>query len=189
MFRHLKPEELVHLIEGGPLPPAKATHLESCARCREAWAALAPLYSRVSALDDDIPEPDWAEFRNGVRDEMLSRSVQRQMAVQRWMGWRVRPAAVLACLLLLVLGGTTGVFMWKGQSSTEPSVTQGVIAPGAERASATEFPGFDAEMATWSTKNVYEELGTLEDDEEDVLRGILENEGIRGFDQRGLEQQ
>src|SRR5213592_1598414 len=83
MFGHLKAKDFVKLTEGiDQLPAKRRSHLEACARCRAAWMSLESLHTEVSSIDDEVPEPDWEEFRSSVRDRLLSRSIQREPAVE-----------------------------------------------------------------------------------------------------------
>ena len=71
MLGHLKAEDFINLMEATEQPGAQKTHLDSCARCREIWESLKPLYAGVTSLDAEIPEPDWVEFRSSVRSEII----------------------------------------------------------------------------------------------------------------------
>ena len=139
MFGHLKAEDFIGLIESRQEPAVQRTHLNSCARCREIWDALKPLYAEMTSMDAEIPEPDWAEFRSSVRDQLLFRSVQRQIAVRRWTGWAIHPAMAWALSLLLAVGIPTGMFVWHLQTEKAPSghtfqpVTAELIEAGTEK--------------------------------------------------------
>src|SRR5215467_10608890 len=104
MFGHLKPQDFVNWMEGGEAPASHKTHLDSCARCRGIWESLKPLHDEVASLDTEIPEPDWTQFRSSVRDELLSRSIQRQSAVWPWTGRTARSAFLCALSILLTVG-------------------------------------------------------------------------------------
>src|SRR5437867_13344223 len=105
MFGHLKATDFIRLTEGiDHLPAKRRSHLEACARCRAAWESLESLHTEVSSIDDEVPEPDWEEFRSSVRDRLLSRAIQRETAVRRWTGWAIRPVAAWALSLLFVAG-------------------------------------------------------------------------------------
>src|SRR5437016_3424210 len=91
MFGHLKPEELMNAIEGGVLNVSCRTHLNSCTACAAQLRSLESAYNGFKMEDTQIPEPDWDDFRDSVRLELLSRSVQRDSALRRWTGWPIRP--------------------------------------------------------------------------------------------------
>src|SRR5689334_14279994 len=149
MFDHLKAEEFVNLIEGVAIPADRRAHAEVCQRCQETWKTLQPVYSKVTTLEQDVVEPDWSEFRASVRDEMLSRAVQRQTAGRRWAIWPLQPAAVWAFSLFLAVGLTAGVFFWGQGPDAEPvPVVENVeaVSPDAAVDPVIELQGIDAEM-------------------------------------------
>src|SRR2546427_10971393 len=122
MFGHLKATDFIRLTEGiDHLPAKRRSGLEACARCRAAWESLESLHTEVSSIDDEVPEPDWEEFRSSVRDRLLSRSIQRETAVRRWTGWAIRPAAAWALSLLFVAGLTGMAVVWNSSKSVPPS--------------------------------------------------------------------
>src|SRR5215471_16144855 len=146
MFGHLKPQDFVNWMEGGEAPAVHRTHLESCARCREIWESLKPVHDEVASLDTEIPEPDWTQFRSSVRDELLSRSIQRQSAVWPWTARTSRPALAWALSMLLAVGIPTGAFLWHLQKDNIAATheTTGVSAPAADLIEAgTEKAVFD----------------------------------------------
>jgi hypothetical protein len=163
MFGHLKAEDFINLMEGAEQPAAHKTHLDSCARCREVWEALKPLYAGVSSLDADVPEPDWVEFRSSVRDELLSRSVQRQTVVRRWTGWAIRPALAWALSLVLAVGIPTGAFVWhlQNENSTRQTVRSTQTVPASELIEGTE-------------KAVFDDMIELSDSEQAQFQQLLE---------------
>jgi hypothetical protein len=107
-------------------------------------------------FDDNIPEPDWVEFRAGVRDKLLARSVQRAAEVRRWkLAWAFSFAAVIAVgtgLLWNVAPIETRVDPMSGNYST-----QQVIEP-----------------AEWPQTGLFDDLIQLEGSEEEQLRQMLE---------------
>src|SRR6266704_7172864 len=125
MFGHLKATDFIRLTEGiDHLPAKRRSHLEACARCRATWESLESLHTEVSSIDDEVPEPDWEEFRSSVRDRLLSRSIQRETAVRRWTGWTIRPAAAWALSVFMAVGVTTVAFLWNTEHRTPaPAVT------------------------------------------------------------------
>src|SRR5574341_2364843 len=113
MFGHLKAEDFTNLIENAALPAKRRAHLESCPRCMATLEAVRAVQAQMGSDSmDGLPEPDWAEFRSGVRDGMLSRSIQRNAAVRRWTGWPVRPVMAWALSAVFVVGLTTGMWVW-----------------------------------------------------------------------------
>jgi hypothetical protein len=167
MFGHLKAEEFVNLMEGAELPSKRRAHLDACPRCTATWTAMPAMHDDVSSLDAGIPEPDWPEFRSSVRDELLSRSVQRSSAVRRWTGWPMRPAAAWALSVLIAVGITSGAFLWNMEEPAGPIAQQ---APSPEP--AVRFPEFEA--AVWTPANLFEDLIQLDEMEEEQLRAMLE---------------
>src|SRR2546428_3330944 len=134
MFGHLKAKDFAKLTEGiDHLPPKRRCHLEACARCRAAWMSLESLHTAVSSIDDEVPEPDWAELRSSVRDRLLSRSIQRETAVRRWTGWAIRPAEAWALSLLFVAGLPVLAGLWnRGKEPPSNSFEKPVLEPTAE---------------------------------------------------------
>lgn len=115
--------------------------------------------SEMSALDDDIPEPDWAEFRSSVRDKLLARSMQRTSAVRRWkLAWAFSSIAVIAI--------TTGLF-WTtkfGNDGPDPMLRNYVES----------VPQSIVELPVWSQTALFDDLVQLGDNEEEQLRQMLE---------------
>jgi predicted anti-sigma-YlaC factor YlaD len=163
MFGHLKAEDFINLMESGQESAVYRTHLDSCARCREVWESVQPLFAEVSSLDTEIPEPDWTEFRSSVRDQLLSRSVQRQTASSRWTGWATRPAMAWALSLLLAVGIPTGMFVWHLQSEHGPSTVRTLQSlPSAELIEAG------------TEKTVFDDVIELSDTEQMQFQELLE---------------
>jgi hypothetical protein len=174
MFKHLKPEEFIDLIEGRELPVSRRAHCDACPPCTEVFQSMQATQAALTVLHEDPPEPDWAAFRSSVRDQLLSRSVQRSSAFRRWTGWPIRPAVAWALSLCAVVAATGGLF-WQVPKS-EPTlidVTSHTI----------EVTDDDPEWAAWSTTAVFDEIHHLEVSEQDQLRILLESE------QRDLKRQ
>jgi hypothetical protein len=119
---------------------------------------LERIRSQMSAMDENIPEPDWAEFRASVRDKLLSRSMQRTSEVRRWkLAW--------AFSLIALVAVTTGV-LWN-------------VKPGNER-SAPVLRNYATqqviEVAEWPQAGLFDDLVQLGDSEEQELRQMLEAE-------------
>ncbi len=121
---------------------------------RESEEFLERVRSEMSAMDDNIPEPDWAEFRLSVRDKLLSRSVQRTSAVRRWkLAW--------AFSFIAVIGITTGV-LWNIKLGNEGS--------------APPPPTTVLEVTEWPQTGLFDDLVLLGDREKEELRQMLEAE-------------
>lgn len=163
MLGHLKAEDFINLMEGAEAPTTHKIHLDSCSRCREVWESLKPLYAGVTSLDGDVPEPDWVEFRSSVRNELLSRSVQRQTVVRRWTGWAVRPAFAWALSLLLAVGIPTGAFLWHLQN--EHSARSRV---------QSRQPLSASEMIDGTGKALFDDMIELSDSEQAEFQELLE---------------
>jgi hypothetical protein len=107
-------------------------------------------------FDDDIPEPDWTEFRAGVRDKLFSRSVQRAAEVRRWkLAWAFSFAAVIAVGTGVLWNVTPNETRIDSMSGTY--ATQQVIEP-----------------AEWPQTRLFDDLVQLEGTEEEQLRQMLE---------------
>jgi hypothetical protein len=165
MFGHLKPEEFVNMMESEEVPARRRAHIESCASCRKTWESLKPVHSEFTSMDEDILEPDWSQFRSSVRDQLLSRSVQRQSTMRRWTGWAVRPAMAWVLSLLLAVGIPTGALLWHLQRdrAAEALSSNGVQAPAMELIDA----GAD--------KAVFDDLIQLNDTEQEQLQKLIES--------------
>lgn len=188
MFGHLKAEDFTNLIEGGEVPSRRRTHLESCDRCTDAFESAQSLHAELtkSVVDDqDIPEPDWFQFRSDVRTAMLSRAAQRQPNTIRWGGWIMRPAMSLGLAVAFTAGLTAGLVIWKHQGTN----VQSTISPVQEQLASLEVTDtdltddtstdstvIDLGMTTWSQTSVFDELSQLTDMQAEKLQRILEAE-------------
>jgi hypothetical protein len=185
MFEHLQAEEFVNLIENDAISAQRRAHVESCARCRQTWKSLQRMYTNVSTLEDDVLEPDWSEFRDSVRDAMLSRAVRRQTAGRRWALWPLQPAAVWAFSLFMGVGVVVGAFVWTRNPAEPGPVTTTVesVAPSDASSidSLIELQGIETEMTAWSSHSVFEEIATMESDEAENLLQLLQTEGEGAF--------
>ena len=129
----------------------------------------------------DILEPDWDDFRSSVRNELLSRSVQRTSVVRRWTGWPIRPAMAWGLSFLLVVGVTTGTFIWHERSHSNTST--GALVNTTETINP-ELLTIETEISVWSQSGVFEELSQLGSLEEENLRQILQSAEINVLEQR-----
>jgi hypothetical protein len=164
MFGHLKPQDFLNFLESGETPSVHRTHIESCARCREVQESLKPMHAEVASLDSEIPEPDWATFRSSVRDELLSRSIQRQSSVWPWSQWTFRPALVWALSMLLAVGIPTGAFLWHLQKDN--------IAATERDTTVQSTPAADL-IEAGTEKTVFDDLMDLNDSEQAQLQQML----------------
>ncbi len=174
MFGHLKAEEFVNLVEGVKLPSERHAHLGACARCSAAWKSMESVHKEFSSLErlgTDIPEPDWDEFRNSVRSELLSRSVQRASAVRRWTGWPIRPAMAWGLSLVIAVAVTTGGFLWVQRTAAPVTVSSVPVAAPVDV--DTEANVVDSAISDWSQTDLFDELVNLEEQEQETLRLLL----------------
>src|SRR5436190_15942300 len=162
MFGHLKAADFVNLMEGAELPAEHRSHIDACPRCRATWESMRSVHSEISSMESDIPEPDWTHFRSSVRDELLSRSIQRQSAVRRWTGWAIRPATAWALSLFMAVGITTVTVLWKAERNVVPDPP-----PASSPASDPIQVGPD--------KSLFEEIGSLGEEQQEQFRKLLES--------------
>ena len=124
---------------------------------RKSEEFLNRIRAEMAAMDDDIPEPDWTEFRASVRDKLLSRSMQRTSEVRRWkLAW--------ALSLMAFVGVSTGV-IWNlkpGNQGSDPLLQNSVPQM--------------LEVSEWPQTGLFDDLVQLGDNEEAQLRQMLEAE-------------
>ena len=164
MFGHLKAEDFVNLMEGAELSATQRKHIAGCSQCHATWEYMRSAHSEMSSMETDIPEPDWSSFRSSVRDELLSRSIQRQSTVRRWTGWAIRPATAWALSLLLAVGVTTVTVLWK---STPPVPYAAPKPPVVEPAAEVIEAGPE--------KALFEDVMALGEEQQEQLRRMLES--------------
>lgn len=167
MFGHLKPEEFISVMEGESLDKGRLAHLNSCVVCMAQVRSIQAVHKDL-VTDDGIPEPDWNGFRDSVRLELLSRSVQREATVRRWTGWPIRPALAWGLSFALLIGVSVGGFLWH--------VSHDVNRPAAAVAQQTSIDTPDLEeLAGWTGTGVFQELSTLEEPQVERLRKLVES--------------
>jgi len=188
MFGHLKAEDFTNLIEGGELPSRRQTHLKSCKRCTDAFVSAQSLHARMtrSVIDDqDIPEPDWFQFRADVRTAMLSRAAQRQPKASSWTGWLLRPAMTWGLAVAFTAGLTAGLLIWNQQGgniqSSGSTVTEQLASLETSDTDlmddgSMDSAAIDLGMTTWSQTSVFDELSQLDAAQSEKLQRILEAE-------------
>jgi hypothetical protein len=170
MFGHLKPKDFASRIENGELSARRTAHLGSCSRCTATLMALESIQADMSSAHEEIPEPDWAEFRSGVRDAMLSRSIRRNnTAVRRWTGWSAEPAMVWSLSAVFVSGLMAGALLWN-QHAEQP-----VTPPIPQTPIIAEAPAAETEVTAWSQTDVFDDLARLKDNEVQNLQKLLEH--------------
>ena len=165
MFGHLKAEDFLNFIEGAEAPAIHRTHLDSCASCRSTWESLKLAHAEVSSMDGTMPEPDWEQFRSSVRDQLLSRAIQRNSNVRRWTGWAIRPAMAWALSMLLAVGIPTGALLWHLQNDREAAPAPEISQP---------LPANDL-IEGGTGKAVFNELIQLSDSEQEQLQKMIES--------------
>jgi hypothetical protein len=124
---------------------------------RKSEEFLETVRSHMTAMDDDIPEPDWAEFRSSVRDRLLSRSIKRTVTVRRWkLAWAFSFVDIIAI---------TTSLLWNVKFS-------GNLGNGGPD---PILPGY-VEMTEWPQTALFDDVIQLEDMEAEELRRMLEAE-------------
>jgi hypothetical protein len=202
MFGHLKAEDFIGLIEGGEASLKNSrhqSHLRSCARCAEAFASGMEFHAEMakSAMEEqDIPEPDWFQFRTDVRNAMLSRAAQRQSKANSWSGWFLRPAMTWGLAVAFAAGLSAGLLVWNRSTMITAPQTANIETPAAvetqEIASldvneASNIPedatldaaALDPELATWSQSSVFEKASQLDDAQSEKFLRLLEAQNSR----------
>jgi len=166
MLRHLKAAHFVNLIEGVELPAKHQTHIDGCSRCRATWESMRSVHAEITSMETDISEPDWTEFRSSVRDQLLSRSIQRESAVRRWTGWTIRPPVAWALSMLMAVGVTTVLWKIEGRS---PAPTPAGVESTIPVEPAAEVIEYGPE------KSLFDDVLSLGDEEQEQLRQMLES--------------
>ena len=167
MFGHLKAEDFVNLMEGAELSAKRRSHIDACPRCRATWESMRSVHAEIASLDTDISEPDWEQFRSSVRDELLSRSVQRESVLRRWTGWAIRPAVAWALSILMAVGITTVTVLWKTDDRTSPPTPPSAATPPLEPAGEMFEAGPE--------KLLFDDVVSLGEEEQEQFRQMLES--------------
>ena len=169
LFGHLRAEEFMTVIEGGTLPPRRRTHLSACASCETRLHSIEIIHKDL-ATNSDIPEPDWHDFRESVRLELLSRSIQRQSAFRRWTGGPARPAMAWALSFVFLIGVTTGGMLWHNSRDTAT-----VVFPEVEVPEISATTDIDSELAAWGSIGIFEEISNLDAPQAELLTELLQS--------------
>jgi len=164
MLGHLRAADFLNLMEGAQAPAIHRAHLDSCANCRETLESLKLVHTNVSSMDTGISEPDWTQFRSSVRDQLLSRSIQRNSTMRRWTGWAIRPAMAWALSMVLAVGIPTGALLWHLQNDRAAATAADVLQP---------VPATDL-VEGGTGKAVFDELIQLTDSQQEQLQAMLE---------------
>jgi hypothetical protein len=167
MFGHLKPADFTNLIEGMAIAPRRHAHLEKCGRCREQLQAVEEIHKSVASLEDEALEPDWSEFRAGVREGMLARSATRTAEARRWRAWRLAPAGVSLAAAL-----AAGLLL--NYRVSEQGQNRRFVDPQPQPPD-----DLDIEKAVWVRTSAYEAAITLNPEESERFRQLLENEALK----------
>ena len=187
MSRHLKAEEFVDLLEGLELAEKRVEHAAHCVECRATLVSVSELHQDIAEFETgdfnaDLSNIDWTELRSSVRDRLLSRSVKRASAFQRWTGWALTPAAAWSLALLLLVSGMTAGGVWHYQTAhVADNGIGGFRAPGSSGIESEDDSGFflddadtiEAEALAWSGTEIFTILNELEAGEEEVLRELV----------------
>src|SRR5439155_25781478 len=134
---------------------------------RATWESMRSVHAEITSMEANIPEPDWSHFRSSVRDELLSRSIQRQSALRRWTGWAIRPAAAWALSLLMAVGITTVTVLWKAQHRAPASAPAGIDAQVPEPLAEAIEAGPE--------RSLFDDVVTLGEKQQEQLRQMLES--------------
>jgi hypothetical protein len=205
MFGHLKAEDFIGLIEGGEAALKNSrhqSHLQSCARCAEAFVSAQEFHAELakSVLDEqDIPEPDWFQFRSDVRNAMLSRAAQRQSKASFWSGWLLKPAMTWGLAVAFAAGLSAGLLVWNRPAAIPAPQTENIqTQPSGDMDQIAKFDANDASnladnashessvadsgLSAWSQISIFEELSQLSDTQSEKLQRLLETDaaGVAG---------
>lgn len=169
MFGHLKAEDFVNLMEGAGISAKCRQHLERCPRCSATSESLTSVHTEMTSLETDIPDPDWEHFRSSVRNELLSRSIQRDTAVRRWTGWAVRPTAAWALSLLMAVGITAVTLVWNIENRAGRSAPSNLV-----ESTATAEPTADA-IEVGPERSLFDDVVSLGEEQQEQLKQMLES--------------
>jgi hypothetical protein len=175
MFGHLNAEEFMDLIETGSIAADRQKHLSSCESCENRLQASIADYHSLAVGERDLPEPDWADFRNSVRTSLLSRSVQRESAIRRWTGWSIRPAMAWALGLVICVCLGTGGFLWHVWKDSDQTLTSDYDSQPPAAGSQDIPADSETDLAAWTKAGVFEELAQLDSPQAEHLRNLLQS--------------
>jgi anti-sigma factor RsiW len=107
------------------------THLEGCAQCRESVNASSAILSNLARAVDEVPEPDWAEYRAELKRKLRAKQAGSASVRGRWrwrredlrlpvFGW---PSMAIGAAAVAVLA--IAIVMHRGAGSSQaPGVDQ-----------------------------------------------------------------
>jgi hypothetical protein len=196
MWGHLKAADFVNLIEGNELTRRRSAHMQSCARCTEAFVSAQSLHAKLaaSAVDDaEIPEPDWFQFRSDVRNSMLSRAAQRQAkgsSPSGWAGWLTQPAMSWGLVVAFAAGLSAGLLLWNRPVSVSPqnqSEHSQALQNSLDNSDLDQFASLDTfdnvtpnstvgnmGLTSLDPSSIFDEASQLNDTQVDKLQRLLE---------------
>lgn len=198
MFGHLKPSNLIGVLDGNEIPPRQARHLRNCAGCRRTLAELGEVHGDLAAtrpdpLDHEMARIDWDGLRSSVRDALLARSVKRSSRVRRWTGAAIRPTAAWSLSLVLLVSAMTAGGFWHYRTDHGAPATALIPSGGDSPETANPLVDplpdpvlavFDSatgiaagavatEELAWPQTDLFSVLGQLEPREEELLRELI----------------
>ncbi len=59
-------------------------HLEGCAQCRESAEASSAILSNLARVVDEVRDPDWAEYRAGLKRKLRASEASSGSVRKRW---------------------------------------------------------------------------------------------------------
>jgi anti-sigma factor RsiW len=181
MFGHLKNEEFMEIIESDSASTEQKAHLDSCPECASNLKSTASIHSGFFAMEADIPEPNWDDFRFAVRNGLLSRSIQRQSVVRRWTGWPLRSSLAAALSLVIVAALSLGGFLWHlerdvtNRAAAEKIAVQPSATASVDVVGVNDAPAADSDLPSWSHEDPFEELSQVSDAQVPELRQLIQS--------------
>jgi|SRR5579884_773311 len=175
MFGHLKPQDFIDAAESGLTTDSaeavkRAAHLRSCAPCAAQLRATTAVRNDLACENSSVPEPDWSDFRESVRIELLSRSIQRQTTVRRWTGWAVGPATAWTVAFALLLAVSVGGFLWHVQQDSHRLVAHNGQQNSTETPEIEDLGAFNL-----AGTGVFQQLSDLEEPQVERLQDLIES--------------
>ena len=107
-------------------------HLEGCAQCRQSAEASSAIMSNLAQVVEGVRDPDWAEYRAGLKRKLRARQASSAGVAGRWRrmredlrlpvfgGW---PSMAIGAAAVAVLA--IAIVMHRGSGSSQaPAVDQ-----------------------------------------------------------------
>jgi anti-sigma factor RsiW len=134
-------------------------HLEGCAQCRESADAAAAILSNLARVVDDVGEPDWTEYRAGLKRKLRASQAESASVRGRWrwrredlrlpvFGWPSMAVGVAAVAVLAI-----AIVMHRGAGSSN--------APGVDQLELQQELS-SADVGLFANYHVVEHLDLLE---------------------------